>query len=268
MKILFNADMYTDLDGLFDYDRKYHNFGFINVAGVDEAGRGPLAGPVCASAVILPREFVIRGLNDSKKLSERKRAELFEIIMDRAAAVGVGLVSAEEIDGMGILPATRKSMTDAVTSLCVKPGLVLIDGLPIKGMELEAAVEYIVRGDSQSASIAAASIVAKVTRDNIMVEFAEEFPEYGFEKHKGYGTATHIAAIGKYGLCGIHRKYFIKDEWLRLDEERNHEERNHEERNRETHENYENHERHSGQHRVGACDRSGGPACFDKRKEY
>lgn len=185
------------------------------IAGVDEAGRGPLAGPVYAAAVILGEDIFIEGLNDSKKLSEKKREELFDIICEKAVAYNIYSVDEKRIDEINILNATHEAMNGAVNGLSVKPDYVLIDGNSIKNMELPH--ETVVKGDAKSVSIAAASILAKVSRDRFICEMAEKYPEYGFEKHKGYGTAAHNEAILKHGVCPIHRRTFLKkllgDKW-------------------------------------------------------
>ena len=182
--------------------------GYKIICGVDEAGRGPLCGPVVAGAVILKEDEFIEGINDSKKISEKKREKIFEEIKEKAVAYGVGIVYQEEIDKINILNATKKAMKMAVESLKVKPDFVLIDGN--QNVDLEMKSEPIIKGDALSISIAAASIVAKVTRDRMLIEEDKKYPEYGFAKHKGYGTKAHIEAIKKYGLCPIHRKTFCK----------------------------------------------------------
>lgn len=182
--------------------------GFPCVCGVDEAGRGPLAGPVCAAAVILPPHAMIPGLNDSKKLSDKKRRELFPLIQQQAIAYGIAFVSQEEIDEINILQATFLAMKRALEQLTVTPDLALIDGNRMTDFGLPART--IVKGDSLSANIAAASILAKVTRDDLMVRIGEEYPGYGFEIHKGYGTKAHYAALEKLGPCPVHRMTFLK----------------------------------------------------------
>ena len=182
--------------------------GYTVICGVDEAGRGPLAGPVCAAAVILPNHLELPGLNDSKKLSDKKRRELFPLIKEHAVAYGIGLASHEEIDEINILQATYLAMERAIAQLEGKADLALIDGNRAKNFGLP--VKTIVKGDSLSASIAAASILAKVTRDDIMEAYAQEFPGYGFEIHKGYGTKAHYAALTELGASPIHRKTFLK----------------------------------------------------------
>ena len=182
--------------------------GYELICGVDEAGRGPLAGPVCAAAVILPRDAEIPGLNDSKKLSDKKRRELFPIIKEKAICYGIGLASHEEIDEINILQATYLAMERALAQLVVTPQQVLIDGNRTKDFGLP--VKTVVHGDSLSVSIAAASVLAKVTRDDLMLEMAKEYPQYGFEIHKGYGTKAHYEALRTYGVCPIHRNSFLK----------------------------------------------------------
>ena len=178
------------------------------ICGVDEAGRGPLAGPVCAAAVILPPNLDIPGLNDSKKLTDKRRRELFPIIKEQAIAYGIGFASHEEIDQINILQATYLAMERAMAALSVKPELALIDGNRAKDFGLP--VETVVKGDSRSASIAAASILAKVNRDDLMLQAAEEYPQYQFEIHKGYGTKAHYAALTAHGPSPIHRMTFLK----------------------------------------------------------
>ena len=182
--------------------------GYQLVCGVDEAGRGPLAGSVCAAAVILPPHLEIPGLDDSKKLSDKRRRELFPIIKEQAIAYGIGLASHEEIDEINILQATFLAMQRAIDQLEGKADLALIDGNRQKDFGLP--VVTVVKGDSLSASIAAASVLAKVTRDDLMLEMAETYPEYGFEIHKGYGTKAHYEALRKYGASPIHRQSFLK----------------------------------------------------------
>ena len=178
------------------------------ICGVDEAGRGPLAGPVCAAAVILPKDLEIPGLTDSKKLTDKKRRELFPLIQEQAIAWGIGLATEQEIDEINILQATFLAMQRALDQLSVKPDLALIDGNRAK--DFGVPVKTVVKGDSLSANIAAASILAKVTRDNLMVEMAEKYPQYGFEIHKGYGTKAHYAALREAGPSPIHRMTFLK----------------------------------------------------------
>ncbi len=182
--------------------------GYSVVCGVDEAGRGPLAGPVCAAAVILPPYLEIPGLDDSKKLSDKRRRELYPIIQKEAIAYGIAFASHEEIDTVNILQATFLAMERAIRQLTVRPDLALIDGN--RETDFGVPARTVVRGDSLSASIAAASVLAKVTRDDYMLKMAEEYPEYGFEIHKGYGTQAHYAALRTFGPCDIHRKTFLK----------------------------------------------------------
>ena len=178
------------------------------ICGVDEAGRGPLAGPVCAAAVILPPHLEIPGLNDSKKLTDKRRRELFPIIKEQAVAYGIGLATHEEIDEINILQATYLAMERAIAQLRIVPELALIDGN--RARDFGVPVQTVVKGDSLSASIAAASVLAKVTRDDLMLEAADTYPGYGFEIHKGYGTKAHYAALTELGPCAIHRKTFLK----------------------------------------------------------
>lgn len=194
----------------YSFEQSAMSKGFETVCGVDEAGRGPLAGPVCAAAVILPCGLQIEGLNDSKKLSEKKREQLYGIITEKAVAWSVAFGSVEEIESVNILEATFLAMNRAVSGLEVKPSFALVDGNRVpKGMTVPC--ETVVKGDAKSCSIAAASIIAKVTRDCLLLQYAKEYPEYGFEKHKGYGTAAHYAAIERYGILPIHRKSFLKN---------------------------------------------------------
>ena len=181
---------------------------FELICGVDEAGRGPLAGPVCAAAVILPKGLVIPGLNDSKKLSDKRRRELFPIIQQEAVSFGIAFASQEEIDEINILQATFLAMRRAMEQLNPQPEFALIDGN--RETDFGVPCKTVIKGDSLSANIAAASVLAKVTRDNWMMEAAERYPGYGFEIHKGYGTKAHYAALEKLGPCPIHRRTFLK----------------------------------------------------------
>ena len=190
-----------------EFDREYKIYGTI--CGIDEAGRGPLCGPVVAAAVILPDEYNILYINDSKKLSETKRVEVYKEIDKYAVAYGVGIVSPERIDEINILQATYEAMRTAIHKLSVKPDILLNDAVTIPMVDIKQVP--IIKGDAKSQSIAAASIVAKVTRDHLMEEYDKLYPEYGFAKHKGYGTAAHIKAIKEYGPCPIHRRTFIKN---------------------------------------------------------
>ena len=193
-----------------EYERKYIAQGKKLVAGVDEVGRGPLAGPVVCAAVIMPMDDIVEGVTDSKKLTAKRREELAEKIKEKAVAYSIFQVSEKEIDEINILQAVKKCMAGAVNGLSVKPDIVLADGLDIG---LPFYTEYIVKGDFKSYTIGCASIVAKVFRDNLMTEYAADFPEYGFEKHKGYGTKAHIDKIKEYGPCSLHRRTFIKNFW-------------------------------------------------------
>lgn len=193
------------LEGMKEYERKYASCGFI--CGIDEAGRGPLAGPVVAAACILPTDCEILYLNDSKKLTEKRREELFVEIQEKAVSFGVGIVSPAVIDEINILQATYEAMRQAVGGLSVKPDVLLNDAVVIPGLSMHQ--EKIIHGDAKSLSIAAASVMAKVTRDHMMMEYDKLFPEYGFGKNKGYGTAVHIQALREYGPCPIHRRTFI-----------------------------------------------------------
>lgn len=195
------------LEGMKVFEKKYESFS--SIAGIDEAGRGPLAGPVVAGAVILPRDCNILYLNDSKQISAKKRDALYEEIRDKALAYGVGIVSPERIDEINILQATYEAMHQAIGNMDLSPDLLLVDAVTIPNIAVRQI--GIVKGDAKSVSIAAASILAKVTRDRIMVEYGEEYPEYGFSQHKGYGSKAHVEAIRKYGPCPIHRRTFIKN---------------------------------------------------------
>ncbi len=193
---------------MWEIENGYFAQGITVICGVDEAGRGPLAGPVCAAAVILPKNLELAGLNDSKKLTDKKRRELFPLIKEQAIAYGIGLASEQEIDEINILQATYLAMERAMDQLTARPELALIDGNRAK--DFGVPVKTVVKGDSLSASIAAASILAKVTRDDIMLEMAQTYPQYGFDIHKGYGTKAHYAALTEYGPCPIHRMTFLK----------------------------------------------------------
>ena len=193
---------------LWNLENEIYDSGLSPLCGVDEAGRGPLAGPVCAAAVILPRGTVIEGLNDSKKLSEKRREALYGEIVGKAIAFGVAFASVEEIEEKNILEATFLAMNRAIEKLSVVPALALIDGNRNKGIALPS--RCVIGGDGKCADIAAASILAKVTRDRYMLEMAEKYPQYGFDRHKGYGTAAHYAAIREYGPSPIHRMSFLR----------------------------------------------------------
>ena len=198
------------LTKLKEIENEIYNSGTETICGIDEAGRGPLAGPVVVAAVIMPKDSMIEGVNDSKKVSEKKRETLYEQIINEAIAYGVGIIDQKEIDEINILNATKKGLTTAIKELKVKPQRILVDALT--GIDT-CGIPYtsIIKGDAKSYSIAAASIIAKVTRDRIMREWDEIYPEYGFEKHKGYGTKMHIDAIKEYGLCPLHRLSFVKN---------------------------------------------------------
>lgn len=193
------------------YERKHIENGCKFVAGVDEVGRGPLAGPVVCCAVIMPLDDLIQGVDDSKKLSEKKRESLAELIKQKAISYCIYEIWQDEIDSINILEAVKKCMTKAVEGLRVKPDITLVDGVDT---HLNITAEYVIKGDLNSYTIGCASIVAKVYRDNLMKDYAKEFPEYGFEKHKGYGTKAHIEKIKEIGPCKLHRKTFIKNFWV------------------------------------------------------
>ena len=195
---------------LKEMEEEIYNSGTETIGGIDEAGRGPLAGPVVVAAVVMPRYSMIEGINDSKKISEKKRELLYEQIVNEAIAYGVGIINQKEIDEINILNATKKGLTIAIKELKVKPNRIIVDALEHIDT---CGVPYtsIIKGDAKCYSIAAASIIAKVTRDKIMSNWAEIYPQYGFERHKGYGTAAHIAAIKEYGICPLHRKTFVKN---------------------------------------------------------
>ena len=190
------------------YEKEAISKGYKAVCGVDEAGRGPLAGPVCAAAVILPENTIIEGVNDSKKLSEKKREALFDVIKEQALSYSIAFASVEEIEEINILNATMLAMKRAVEGLDVKADYAMIDGNRLPDLSIDS--EFIIKGDAKSMSIACASILAKVSRDRLLYKYAEEYPEYLFDKHKGYGTKAHVEAIKKYGLCPYHRLSFLK----------------------------------------------------------
>ena len=194
-------------DALWKYEREDASYTYI--CGIDEVGRGPLAGPVVAGAVILPKDCDILYINDSKKLSEKKREELYDIIMEKALAVGLGYATPERIDEINILQATYEAMRDAISKLSVSPDILLNDAVTIPGVDCRQVP--IIKGDAKSISIGAASIIAKVTRDRLMVDYDTIYPEYGFASNKGYGASAHIEALKKYGPTPIHRKSFIKN---------------------------------------------------------
>lgn len=195
------------LEKMKEYEYAYEDH--VLVCGIDEVGRGPLAGPVVAGAVILPRDCQILYLNDSKKLSEKKREALFLEIKEKAVAYAVGVIGAEKVDEINILQATYEAMRLSVSKLVTQPQVLLNDAVTIPGLTMEQVP--IIKGDAKSVSIAAASVLAKVTRDHMMEEYDTLFPQYGFAKHKGYGTAAHISALKEYGPCPIHRRSFIKN---------------------------------------------------------
>lgn len=197
------------MNELWNYEHTAYAQGYTCICGIDEAGRGPLAGPVCAAAVILPKDLEIEGLNDSKKLSDKRRRALFECIKEQALAYGIAFATEQEIDEINILQATFLAMRRAVEQMQVKADLALVDGNREPDLG-DLPVRTIVKGDSLSANIAAASILAKVTRDDYMMEMAQKYPQYRFDVHKGYGTQAHYAAIDAYGPCPIHRQTFLK----------------------------------------------------------
>lgn len=192
----------------YSIENEYRKKGFDIICGVDEAGRGPLAGPVYAAAVILPSDCVIEGLNDSKKLTEKKREALFDEIKEKALAYGIASADEKEIDEINILNTTFLAMKRAIDSLSVKPDLALIDGNQKPHTDIEEVT--VIKGDAKSMSIAAASVLAKVSRDRFMLEMAEKYPQYEFARHKGYGTKLHYEKIAQYGVCDIHRRTFLK----------------------------------------------------------
>lgn len=196
-----------NIDWLF-YENEALSKGYSVVCGIDEAGRGPLCGPVCAAAVVLPKGHIIEGVNDSKKISEKKREILFDKIIEEAEDYSIAFATPQEIDEINILQATFLAMKRAYDGLKVKPDYAMIDGN--KKPHIDVDMETIVKGDGKSASIAAASILAKVSRDRYMLEIAKEYPEYQFEKHKGYGTKLHYEMLDKYGPCEIHRQTFLR----------------------------------------------------------
>lgn len=195
------------IETLKAYEKEYESYGYV--CGIDEVGRGPLAGPVVAGAVILPKDCDILYINDSKKLSAKKREELYDVIMEKAVAVGIGMASPKRIDEINILQATYEAMREAISKLSVKPDILLNDAVTIPQVDIKQVP--IIKGDAKSISIGAASIVAKVTRDRLMVEYDKLLPEYGFASNKGYGSAEHIEALKKIGPSPIHRASFIKN---------------------------------------------------------
>ena len=200
--------MKTEAPDLWLYEHEAAREGFACICGVDEAGRGPLAGPVCAAAVILPPDIQIEGLNDSKKLTDKKRRALYDVITEQAVSYGIAFADEQEIDEINILQATFLAMRRAVEKLTVAPDFALIDGNRAPG--LSCRERTVVHGDALSASIAAASILAKVTRDRLMEEYDAQYPQYGFAVHKGYGTQRHYAALREFGACPIHRQSFLR----------------------------------------------------------
>ncbi len=211
---------YERLKTIKEIEEKLYEEGVTSIAGIDEAGRGPLAGPVVVACVVMPRESMIEGVNDSKKVSEKKRERLYDEIINEAIAYGVGIVNQQEIDRINILNATKEGLTIAIKEMekdlkeksrgLEKPEIILVDALTKIDTD-HIPYRSIIKGDSKSYSIAAASIIAKVTRDRIMRQWDEVYPMYGFAKHKGYGTAAHIAAIKEHGLCPLHRRSFVKN---------------------------------------------------------
>ena len=196
------------MSDLWALENEIYASGVNILCGVDEAGRGPLAGPVCAAAVVLPRGLEIPGLNDSKKLSEKRREALYDVIISSAMAYGIAFADVEEIERLNILHATFLAMNRAIAQLSVRPELALIDGN--RDSDIEVPSRCIVKGDSRCADIAAASILAKVTRDRYMIKMAEQYPQYGFEQHKGYGTKPHYAALREHGASPLHRMSFLR----------------------------------------------------------
>ena len=195
---------------LKEHENELREKGFKTICGIDEAGRGPLAGPVVIASVIMPANSMIEGVNDSKKISEKKREKIYDQILEEAVSYGIAIIGQDEIDEINILNATKKGLTVSLQELTEKPDLIVVDAL--NGIDtMGIPYESIIKGDAKCYSIAAASILAKVTRDRIMREWDKVYPEYGFEKHKGYGTAAHIAAIKEHGLCPIHRRSFTKN---------------------------------------------------------
>lgn len=194
------------LENITQFEKKYQSMGIDYVGGIDEVGRGPYAGPVVTACVILPKGCKIEGINDSKKLSLKKREELFNIIKERAISVGIGIVDNYEIDKLNILQATYKAMRIAIENMDIKPQQLLVDAVTIP--DIDISQEAIIKGDAKSISIGAASIIAKVVRDRMMIEYAKKYPQYGFESNVGYGSKYHEEAIRKYGLCDIHRRSF------------------------------------------------------------
>ena len=198
------------LNMLKQYENDLRNKGYKYICGIDEAGRGPLAGPVVVASVIMPENSMIEGVNDSKKVSEKKREKLYDLILEESISYGVGIIGQDEIDEINILNATKKGLTMSLQELTQKPDLIIVDALTHIDT-LGIPYESIIKGDAKCYSISAASIIAKVTRDRIMREWDKVYPQYGFAQHKGYGTSAHINAIKEFGPCPLHRKSFIKN---------------------------------------------------------
>ena len=198
------------LNMLKQYENDLRNKGYKYICGIDEAGRGPLAGPVVVASVIMPANSIIEGVNDSKKVSEKKREKLYDLILEESISYGVGIIGQDEIDEINILNATKKGLTMSLQELTQKPDLIIVDALTHIDT-LGIPYESIIKGDAKCYSISAASIIAKVTRDRIMREWDKVYPQYGFAQHKGYGTSAHINAIKEFGPCPLHRKSFIKN---------------------------------------------------------
>lgn len=198
------------LNMLKQYENDLRNKGYKYICGIDEAGRGPLAGPVVVASVIMPANSIIEGVNDSKKVSEKKREKLYDLILEEAISYGVGIIGQDEIDEINILNATKKGLTMSLQELTQKPDLIIVDALTHIDT-LGIPYESIIKGDAKCYSISAASIIAKVTRDRIMREWDKVYPQYGFAQHKGYGTSAHINAIKEFGPCPLHRRSFIKN---------------------------------------------------------
>lgn len=195
---------------LKEIEKEFFDKGIKNIAGIDEAGRGPLAGPVVVASVIMNPDSMIEGVNDSKKVSENKREKLYDLILEEAISYGIGIIYQDEIDKINILQATKKGLTEAISQMEIKPNIIMVDALT--GIDtLGIPYKSIIKGDAKCYSISCASIIAKVTRDRIMREWDKVYPEYGFASHKGYGTAKHIAAIKEFGATPIHRRTFIKN---------------------------------------------------------
>ena len=191
----------------YEFEQKYYDLGKEYIAGVDEVGRGPLAGPVVSAAVIMPKDFYIEGVTDSKKLSEKKRIMYEKLILENAISIGISFISEKVIDEINIYEASRKAMIDAISKLKVKPDIVLVDAMPLN---IDIETESIIKGDEKSFMIACASVIAKQARDNYMNELSKIYPEYGFEKHKGYGTKLHYEMLTEHGVSDCHRMSFLK----------------------------------------------------------